>query len=157
MTLKEFLIRTGFEERAPQPEAETTESIAKARFDLVIRFVAVAISVGFATTLSRMEWIQKGAVPNEIEMQEILRLATALFVSSSGWEWYHRDIAGRVSLRTISKRRVYPPPSGMNSRLAGSRMPRSVATSILSSRNLEDPLIFSVRLRIPRLHLREEE
>jgi hypothetical protein len=67
------------------------KKIAEARIDLIVRFFAVAISVGFATSLSRMDWVQAGAVPTSRDWQDLMRLLSALLVVISGWEWFHRD------------------------------------------------------------------
>jgi hypothetical protein len=82
----------GLRKSLPQP---SSDDIADARFDLIVRFVAVAISVGFATRLSQMGWLTAGHIPGSAESQELLRLCTALFVIVSGWEWYHRDVVER--------------------------------------------------------------
>jgi hypothetical protein len=74
-----------------RPEQLRDKKIGEARFDLVVRFVAVAISVGFASSLASMQWVKEGVVPTPLEWQEVIRLLTALFVVISGWEWFHRD------------------------------------------------------------------
>jgi hypothetical protein len=89
------VIVTAIEALRKKAPAASPDDIAKARFDLVVRFVAVVISVGFATRFSQMDWLKDGHVPSSVEWQELLRLGTALFVIISGWEWYHRDVPNR--------------------------------------------------------------
>ena len=73
-------------------EQREAREIRRARTDLVERFVAVAISVGFATSLSGMRWLRRGDFPTPLEWPGLIRLLTALFVIITGWEWFHRDI-----------------------------------------------------------------
>jgi hypothetical protein len=87
------VIVKGIEELRKAAPSASPDDIAKARFDLIVRFVAVAISVGFATRISQMGWLTTGNIPSSVESQELLRLVTALFVIISGWEWYHRDLS----------------------------------------------------------------
>jgi hypothetical protein len=63
-----------------------------ARDDFVRRFVAVAVSVGFASFLVRMQWLSEGLFPSFIEWNQLARLFTALLFIVLGWDWYHRDI-----------------------------------------------------------------
>ena len=59
---------------------------AEARADLIRRLFAVAISVGFAATLARMNWVQNGTLPNAAEANQTLILATALLAAILGWD-----------------------------------------------------------------------
>jgi hypothetical protein len=65
---------------------------SEARHDFVRRFVAVAVSVGFAAALARMIWVSEGTAPNLIEGEQLGRLGTAFFVILLGWEWHHKDL-----------------------------------------------------------------
>jgi hypothetical protein len=76
----------------PNPQRVKEIKLIEARNDLVARFVAVAISVGFASSLSKMLWLIFGRVPYPWEWEGLLRLLTALFVAITGWEWFHRDV-----------------------------------------------------------------
>ena len=50
------------------PAAEDVrQARADARADLVRRLFAVAISIGFAATLARMQWVQNGRLPEPEE------------------------------------------------------------------------------------------
>ena len=71
--------------REPSPRA-------KARQDLIVRLFPVSISVGFATRLIDMDWVKTPAWPSYAEWEQLARVATAIFVIVSGWEWYHRDV-----------------------------------------------------------------
>jgi hypothetical protein len=74
-----------------EAEAESKRR-SDARHDLVRRFVAVVISVGFASFLARMTWLSKGSLPDLIEGEQLVRLFTALLVILLGWEWHHKDL-----------------------------------------------------------------
>jgi hypothetical protein len=63
-----------------------------ARDDFTRRFVAVAVSVGFASFLVRMQWLNEGSFPSFVEISQLVRLFVALGFIVLGWEWYHRDI-----------------------------------------------------------------
>jgi hypothetical protein len=65
---------------------DARQARADARADLVRRMFAVAISVGFAATLAKMNWVQNGALPGPAELNQTLILATALLAAVLGWE-----------------------------------------------------------------------
>jgi hypothetical protein len=65
---------------------DARQARADARADLVWRMFAVAISVGFAATLAKMNWVQNGALPGPAELNQTLILATALLAAVLGWE-----------------------------------------------------------------------
>jgi hypothetical protein len=67
------------------------ERRSDARTDFVRRFIAVAISVGFAGSIVRMRWLTEGW-PNVTEWEQILRLLTAFVLVLLGWEWHHKDL-----------------------------------------------------------------
>src|ERR1700743_1424375 len=74
------------------------ETLADDRKDFVKRMFAVAVSVGFAGRLVKMNWISGNALvwpPSANEQMELWRLAVGIFVVVSGWEWYHRDVRDR--------------------------------------------------------------
>src|SRR5262245_36210214 len=75
--------------KGPLMNANTTDARqarADARADLVRRMFAVAISVGFAATLAKMNWVQNGALPAPAELNQTLILVTALLAAVLGWE-----------------------------------------------------------------------
>lgn len=73
-----------------------TETLADDRKDFIRRFVAVAVSVGFAGRLVHMPWISEvDKWFDQKQIEELVRLATGIFVVVSGWEWYHRDLKDR--------------------------------------------------------------
>src|SRR5262245_3075757 len=64
------------------PAAEAVRQAgADARADLVRRIFGVAISIGFAATLSRMQWVQNGRLPEPDEFNQTLALLTALLAT----------------------------------------------------------------------------
>lgn len=69
--------------------AESREAI---RNDLMRRWFAVAISVGFATTLVNMQWLGAGHFPDHNELQQLARLTTALIAVVLSWEGYFFSI-----------------------------------------------------------------
>ncbi|HEX4861583.1 MAG TPA: hypothetical protein VFV07_10130 [Rhizomicrobium sp.] len=73
-----------------KPELEDT---AEHRSDFNKRLFAVAISVGFATTLANMDFVKQGDWPRSDEWQRLLTLATGLFLSVQSWDGYLRSIA----------------------------------------------------------------
>jgi hypothetical protein len=77
------------ERGGPSMNADSTDARqarADARADLVRRMFAVAISVGFAATLAKMNWVQNGALPAPAELNQTLILVTALLAAVLGWE-----------------------------------------------------------------------
>ena len=68
------------------PSEDLRHARADARADLVRRLVAVAISVGFAATLARMNWVQNGRLPDPAELNQTIALATALLATILSWD-----------------------------------------------------------------------
>jgi hypothetical protein len=69
------------------PAAEDVrQARADARADLVRRLFAVAISIGFAATLARMQWVQNGRLPEPDEFNQTLALLTALLATVLSWD-----------------------------------------------------------------------
>lgn len=64
---------------AALPKAEAKRR-SEARQDFVRRFVAVAVSVGFASALVRMPWLTDGSWPNLGQWEQLLRLFTAFVI-----------------------------------------------------------------------------
>lgn len=64
------------------------------------RIFAVAVSVGFATTLSKAEWIQHTRLPNVGEMQQLAVLLTALTATVASWDGYLVSIDKKPLERT---------------------------------------------------------
>jgi hypothetical protein len=67
----------------------------KIREDLMKRWFAVAISVGFATTLVQMSWLNQGVLPTYEEWQQLARLAVALTAVVLSWEGYFFSISSK--------------------------------------------------------------
>ena len=61
---------------------------AAVRSDFIKRIFAVAISVGFAATLSNMRWISLGQWPSDAEIEQIMRLLVAFMATVLSWEGY---------------------------------------------------------------------
>jgi len=72
------------------------------RRDLMARWFAVAISVGFATTLVRMKWLNAGGLPDAAESQQLARLFVAIAAVLFSWEGYFLSI-GKKPLETSSR------------------------------------------------------
>jgi hypothetical protein len=68
---------------------EKREDIRK---DLMRRWFAVAISVGFASALIQMGWVNDGRLPTAPEWQQLCRLAVALTAVILSWEGYFFSI-----------------------------------------------------------------
>ena len=58
------------------------------RGDFVRRLFAVAVSVGFAATLTEMEWVVKGSLPNKPESEQLFILFTGLVATVLSWDGY---------------------------------------------------------------------
>jgi hypothetical protein len=100
--LKEMKIKLGHRHRifdairvmAGTPERQPSH-MAEARRDLIKRLLPVAISVGFASRLIEMPWAMSGDWPDLLQLEELARFFTAMFLTVCGWEWYHRDVQKR--------------------------------------------------------------
>jgi hypothetical protein len=66
-----------------------TEALHKDRVDLVKRLFAIAISVGFAVRVVKLD---TDGWPGCVEWEQIARLFTGMIVVIYCWDWYHRDI-----------------------------------------------------------------
>ncbi len=66
---------------------------ARIRDDFIRRLFAVAISVGIATTLARMDWITNGTFPNPSEREQLVIMMTGLFATVLSWDGYLASIA----------------------------------------------------------------
>jgi hypothetical protein len=78
------------------PSAPTNDEVrAKIRDDLIRRLFAVAISVGAATTLAQMKWVQGGRWPCMAEWQQLFVLTAALWATVLSWDGYLWSIARR--------------------------------------------------------------
>ena len=51
---------------------------AEIRSDFIGRLFAVGVSVGFATAITRMNWVKTGDFPNQMELDQILPDGAAL-------------------------------------------------------------------------------
>jgi hypothetical protein len=78
------------------PESAPPEDLrAKIRDDLIRRLFAVAISVGAATTLVQMSWVQNGRWPCLAEWQQLFILVAAMTATVLSWDGYLWSIANR--------------------------------------------------------------
>ena len=68
--------------------ADKTESVASIRADFMRRWFAIAVSVGFATTVVNMGWVKNGVWPTYAESEQIARLSVALLATLFSWEGY---------------------------------------------------------------------
>lgn len=75
----------------PNLKTATTEI----RADLIKRLFAVAISVGFATSLAGMPWVRDGVFPKPEEWPQLAILATALIATVLSWDGYLLSIDGK--------------------------------------------------------------
>src|SRR5207248_9539885 len=69
---------------APEPSTE----LPKIRADLIRRLFAVAISVGFATTVATMDCVRNGTPPTFAEWEQVSILITALIATVLSWDGY---------------------------------------------------------------------
>jgi hypothetical protein len=83
--------------RPPNTTALGSRDAAQAgdRADLIKRLFAVAISVGAATTLYQMHWVQEGRAPCIAEYQQLFVLVAALTATVLSWDGYLWSIAQR--------------------------------------------------------------
>ncbi len=68
--------------------ADPQKARAEIRADFIKRLFAVAISVGFATTLARMTWVEKGRWPELGEREQIFVLIVSLIATVLSWDSY---------------------------------------------------------------------
>lgn len=80
----------------PSPE----DPRATIRDDLIRRLFAVAISVGAATTLAQMKWVEHGRPPCISEYQQLIILIAAMTATVLSWDGYLFSIKDRP-LRTF--------------------------------------------------------
>src|SRR4051794_33065163 len=80
--------------------AKSRSARAAIRDDFMRRIFAVAVSVGFATTLSKAEWIQQTRLPNVGELQQLAILLTALTATVASWDGYLVSIDKKPLERT---------------------------------------------------------
>jgi hypothetical protein len=76
--------------RKSREEAQTDD-----RADLIRRLFAVAISVGAATTLYQMRWVQDGRPPCMAEYQQLLILVAAMAATVFSWDGFLWSIEQR--------------------------------------------------------------
>lgn len=86
---------------APKPQSDADER-AKIRDDLIRRLFAVAISVGAASTLANMKWVDDGRWPLLHEYQQLSILIAAMMATVLSWDGYLWSIKKRP-LRTFSR------------------------------------------------------
>jgi hypothetical protein len=84
----------------PPPTPSPEDVRAKIRDDLIRRLFAVAISVGAATTLAQMKWVQGGRWPCMAEWQQLFVLTAALWATVLSWDGYLFAIAERPLKKT---------------------------------------------------------
>ncbi len=63
-------------------------SKAEIRSDFLGRLFAVGVSVGFATAITRMNWVKAGDFPTPADLNQILILAGGLIASLLSWDRY---------------------------------------------------------------------
>ncbi len=68
---------------------------AEIRADFIKRLFAVAISVGFATTLTKMKWVENGSWPADCEWEQLAILATGLIATVASWDGYLASIKAK--------------------------------------------------------------
>lgn len=73
----------------------SVERRAKIRDDLIRRLFAVAISVGAATTIAKMDWVDAGHWPCLAEWQQLFILVAAMTATVLSWDGYLFSIAER--------------------------------------------------------------
>ena len=61
---------------------------AEIRSDFIGRLFAVGVSVGFATAITRMNWVKTGDFPSHTELEQILILIGGLIASLLSWDRY---------------------------------------------------------------------
>jgi hypothetical protein len=79
----------------PSPEDIRAQIRAQIRDDLIRRLFAVAISVGAATTLAKMEWVQLGRWPCLPEWQQLWIIIAAMTATVLSWDGYLFSIKDR--------------------------------------------------------------
>jgi hypothetical protein len=82
----------------PGCQDERLEKLADLREDFMRRWFGIAISVGFATTVVQMPWVQNGRSPTYVEWEQLFRLLAALSATVLSWEGY---------LMSISTKKLY--------------------------------------------------
>jgi len=65
---------------------------AKIRDDFIRRLFAVAVSVGFASTLIQMTWVKSALLPTPNEQQQLAILFIGLFATVASWDGYLASI-----------------------------------------------------------------
>ena len=63
------------------------------RSDLIKRLFAVAISVGFATALARLDWVKNGTWPSQQDYEQLSILLVGLVATVLSWDGYLASIA----------------------------------------------------------------
>lgn len=72
---------------------DRSEQFATLRNDFMRRWFAIAVSVGFATTVVQMEWVKQGHAPSYPEWEHLGRLGAALLATVLSWEGYFISIS----------------------------------------------------------------
>lgn len=76
-------------------DREVPQTQEQIRGDLIRRLFAVAISVGAASTLARMRWVNGGCPPDLREWQQLSILAAATVATVLSWDGYLVSIEDR--------------------------------------------------------------
>ena len=80
----------------PKTDAQRAQDAqVRSREDFMKRLFAVAVSVGFASPLTRMDWIANGTAPDKGQWHQIVILVTALLATIGSWEGYFSAIGSR--------------------------------------------------------------
>jgi hypothetical protein len=80
---------------APSQSKRPKQTQDQIRGDLIRRLFAVAISVGAASTLSRMHWVTNGCWPDLREWQQLSILVAATVATVLSWDGYLMSIEDR--------------------------------------------------------------
>ena len=75
-------------------DREETET-EKNRADLIKRLFAIAISVGFATSLAGMDWVKNADWPKVDEVRQLVVLGVALALTVLSWDGYLLSIKNK--------------------------------------------------------------
>lgn len=87
------------------PSIDETKELAKKRSDdkadFIKRLFAIAISVGFATTLTRMHWLEAGQFPDDVERGQLALLLAGLVATAGSWDGYFASISEKPLRHTM--------------------------------------------------------
>lgn len=83
-------------------KSERNKDLAEIRSDLIKRLFAVAISVGFASSLARLSWVEQAEFPpTSFWYGQFVVLFTALFTTLLSWDGYFLSIKSKPLFSTL--------------------------------------------------------